>query len=335
MVGKEQSEKVPPTTALRGGFCAIPPVLEDPIMTKKQILVSSLALFSTSMAFAAGANEYTSGAQISFTALSTTSGGVFEGMPDAHTAAYYADNTNVTHMIIEGMQAPEGTTGIIGGDFILVNAATGETHGEGVIVFETGIGSGSTGSSAIVGVIPLAGGLANAAITRQTAESPLGGRSAPLTYSPTAGAMKFDTGSGESVINYLCTYEGELEMEAPFWIDTVEGDVKFSEGFLEVLENDSIGGVILTDVMGDTVAESIFLVTVSDENDSDSDGVADLLDADSYWYCGSNYDSESGWLNSPWFGQYGFVYSPRNDDAWNGFVAENHCFFWHEQHGYL
>jgi|GEM_PF-6124734 len=300
-------------------------------MTIKRALAPGLFMMASTFAFGVGPDVYTSGASATLTAFATVTGGEFDNLPATHFCVFDATNTNVTHMVISGLEPVAYDVNIVGGDYTLVNIANGDELGSGAIAFEV---AAAANTSPIVGIIPMPGGWDSSTLTKTTPTSILGGKTATVTYSPTAGAMTLDIDGTASALNYVASAEDAIHIEAPFWISSGTDSIKFVEGFVDVIDSSNVKGLVVTDFSG-TIADSIYMITVSDTVDSDSDTVTDLLDANNYWYSGSEFDNDTGFNESPWFGNFWFCYSPRYDDAWNNFTVENHAYFWHNQHGYM
>ncbi|MFA5257172.1 MAG: hypothetical protein WC360_03390 [Opitutales bacterium] len=298
-------------------------------MIKKRALLPCLLVLASAYSYGVGPVTST-GATVTFSAFDTVSGGVFDSLPTAHFCAYAAENTNVTHLVIKSLGRVSSNASLIGGDYVLVNSDTGDELGGGAIAFEV---APDPDSSPIVGVIPLTGGWDSASLTISTPDSILGGKTATLTYNPTAGAMTMDIGGTISTLNYVANNEGSVHIEAPFWISDGTDTTKFVNGFMDNMGDGTIKGLVMTDFSGN-LDDAIYMVAMIDTPDLDGDGVPEFMDANNYWYSGCNYDNQTGKIYSQWFGEFWFCYTPRHDDAWNGFLPENHSFYWHNQHGY-
>jgi len=287
-----------------------------------------------SFASAAGPGVYKTGASLTFTAFDTVTGGPFDDLPATHFCVAVGDSmAAATHLVVGPLEAQ--TDNLIGGEYVIVDA-TGEELGGGMLAFECPV---SQSSSPIVGIIPLPGAWDNADITVTTPPSTLGGKTASMSYSPTAGAATLDIDGTPSQFTYVVENVGAVRFEAPFWISSGATTIKFTEGFIDRMDNGSYKGLVHTDFSGD-LADSVFMVTAADPNDADADSVPDIVDNNYYWYMDCDYETRMdsgapGKVYSGWLGNFWFFYPPRHEDAWNGYLVENHCFFWHEQHGYL
>ena len=306
-------------------------------MKKTLLLALGLSVLASTSAKADLDLPFT-GATLTFTAFNVVTDGVFKDLPSTYYCVLNdGTQTSATHVVVGPLQLVSTDAKIYAGDYSMVNSSTGEDLADGAIAFQMESADTVDGTYPIVGVIPLAGGWGNASISTSTmSSSDLGGKTASVSYNTQDGAIEARIGADAySYLNYIAKNSSSVEIEAPFWIAPESSvSVKFVEGFLDIQDDKTIKGIIHTDFSEASIKNSVYMITLTDSNDSDSDGFCDLFDQSNYWYADCDVDN-NGLVTSSWLGDFWFYYGPRWSGSNAGFDASLHSTIWHPYHGYL
>jgi hypothetical protein len=268
------------------------------------------------------------GATMVLASSTSVGGGIFSSLPTASVFNSGAAQDGVTHMLVGPMAVSPTGVNSYAGSYRMFNASTDKTVSTGIVNFTMGSSDAYVGSRKVVGVIPLTNGWANSTLTLTQHTGALEGVTASVAYNTGISVMQVTVGSSVSYVPYVATNDSTVVFESPFWISSGSTTVKFSGGYAEKQTDGSYLGM-----MTPSDGSAAYIVQLSDPNDSDGDKVADLTDADNYWYSGCIY--YKGAEYSSWLGWFNFYYPPSGSGEWNDYAIGAHSYIWHYEHGLL
>jgi hypothetical protein len=307
----------------------------EAIMNKTVFSVTTL-IFGTASALSAEAAMPDTGAAMTFEAFHSVSGGVFDDLP----AGYYsvADNgvqNLVTHLLVGPLLSEKSGAGYILGDYS-AQTSSGVTVSDGTILFECETGGAEDNfacDSPVVGCIPLESGWENGALTIASPGMLLDGADFDTSYSTGAGVVKLTTGSSNYYLPFEILPDASINFENPIRIGNGDEVEALDGGNLHEADSGALVGVLYPMQSDAGTTGGFYRIILTDPNDGDSDGAADILDSDNYWYFGA--DLVDGVMKSGWFGDFYIWNALAKGVSGDLFDPYSHAWIWQPEHGWL
>lgn len=255
------------------------------------------------LALLAAANLQAADVTVSIEPLFALSGSAFSGLPTAHasvTSESSAGTSGVTHIVTGPLTPLPGDANAIGGTFQGVDSSTGDVLVSGGIGFELSSPPATdAGTSPIVGVIPVPDGWDSVTATPVSAN--LANATGTSTYDSGTLTLSLGNPTVTGTISYTVNSQTSVEL-APFSLSSGGNTYNFSGVTLDLEDGGAYKGFILATDATD-FNNAAYVLTVTDSNDSDNDGIPNLTDSDNAWYAPFTAGT-NGFIHSDWYGGF-------------------------------